>query len=115
MTAYNRVNGPVIARKTSILLNQALKKDWGFQGLVMTDWGGCHSTVNAANHGLDLEMGSHVGGNHSGDFLADPLVKAVEAGQVPMSRIDDMALRNLRVMAWTGQFDPAESARRPSR
>ncbi len=107
MTAYNRVNGQYCS-ENEFLLNQALEKDWGFQGLVMTDWGGCHSTVNAANHGLDLEMGSHVGGNHSGDFLADPLVKAVEAGQVPMSRIDDMALRNLRVMAWTGQFDPAE-------
>jgi beta-glucosidase len=107
MTAYNRVNGQYCS-ENEFLLNQALKKDWGFEGLVMTDWGGCHSTVNAANHGLDLEMGSHVGGNHSGDFLADPLLKAVEAGQVPMSRIDDMALRNLRVMAWSGQFDPAE-------
>jgi beta-glucosidase len=109
MTAYNRVNGQYCS-ENEFLLNQALKKDWGFPGLVMTDWGGCHSTVNAANHGLDLEMGSHVGGNHNGDFLADPLLKVIGDGpnQVPMSRIDDMALRNLRVMAWTGQFDPAE-------
>ena len=109
MAAYNRVNGQFCS-ENDFLLNQVLKKDWGFPGLVMTDWGGCHSTVNAANNGLDLEMGSNVTGNHNNDYLANALLQAVGDGpnQVPMSRIDDMALRNLRVMAATGLFDPAD-------
>jgi beta-glucosidase len=110
MTAYNRVNGQFCS-ENDFLLNQVLKKDWAFQGLAMTDWGGCHSTVDAANHGLDLEMGSNVTGNHNNDFLAAPLLRLVSApdSPVPMSRIDDMVLRNLRVMASTGLFDaPAQ-------
>ncbi len=115
MAAYNRVNGQYCS-ENEFLLNQVLKKDWGFQGLVMTDWGGCHSTVNAANHGLDLEMGSNVGGGanaHNRDFLANPLLQAVtaEKPQVSMSRLDDMVLRNLRVMFATGVFDPPPAAK----
>ena len=73
--------------ENDLLVNQILKKDWGFQGLVMSDWGGVHSTVKAAINGLDLEMGSNVGGaNRSGgnphdrDFFAGALVKAVQEG-----------------------------------
>jgi beta-glucosidase len=107
MTAYNRVNGQYCS-ENDFLLNTVLKKEWGFQGLVMTDWGGCHSTVAAARNGLDLEMGSNVQGNHANDFLAAAkLIPVIGTGesQVPMSRIDDAALRNLRVMAATGLFD----------
>jgi beta-glucosidase len=106
MTAYNRVNGQFCS-ENDFLLNQVLKRDWAFPGLVMTDWGGCHSTIDAANHGLDLEMGSNVTGNHNNDFLAAPLLRLVSApdSPVPISRIDDMVLRNLRVMASTGLFD----------
>ena len=110
MSAYNRVNGQYCS-ENEFLLERALKKDWNFQGLVVSDWGGCHSTVAAANNGLDLEMGTNVGRrleDHIHDFFADPLLKAVTADnpQVPMSKIDDMALRNLRVMFATGVFDP---------
>ena len=64
MTAYNRVNGQFCS-ENEFLLMQVLKKDWDFQGLVMTDWGGCHSTVTAANNGLDIEMGSNIGARQS--------------------------------------------------
>ena len=110
MSAYNRVNGQYCS-ENEFLLSEVLKKDWGFQGLVMTDWSGCHSTVEAANNGLDLEMGSNVGGSHDKDFFAAPLLAAVNAVAVPMSRIDDMVLRNLRVMAFTGNLDPASKRR----
>ncbi len=103
MTAYNRFRGDYCS-ESDLLLNQILKKDWNFQGLVVSDWGGVHSTVKAAMNGLDLEMGSPLPFNRN--FLADPLVEAVKAGQVPLARIDDMALRNLRVMVATGMFDP---------
>jgi len=104
MTAYNRVNGQYCS-ENEFLLTKVLKGDWAFQGLVMTDWGGCHSTVAAANNGLDLEMGSNVGGDHNRDNFAGALLDAVNAGTVPAAKIDDMALRNLRVMAATGNLD----------
>ncbi|HEY4330681.1 MAG TPA: glycoside hydrolase family 3 C-terminal domain-containing protein [Phycisphaerae bacterium] len=106
MSAYNRVNGDYCS-ENDFLLNQVLKKDWAFQGLVMTDWGGAHSTVKAAKNGLDLEMGTNVTGNHNNDFFAAPLLQAVGDGpnKVPLALIDDKALRNLRVMAATGIFD----------
>ena len=114
MAAYNRVNGQYCS-ENDFLLNQVLKQDWGFQGLVMTDWGGCHSTADAANHGLDLEMGSNVGGGpsaHDRDFLANRLMQAVTADNplVSKSRLDDMVLRNLRVMFATGVFDPVPAS-----
>jgi beta-glucosidase len=109
MSAYNRVNGQYCG-ENEFLLTEVLKKDWNFQGLVMTDWGGCHSTVAAANNGLDLEMGSNIGnraGGHDNDYFGTALMKAVTADPptVPMAKIDDMALRNLRVMAFTGLLD----------
>jgi beta-glucosidase len=111
MTGYNRVNGHYCS-ENDFLLNQVLKKDWGFQGIAMTDWGGMHSTVNGANNGTDLEMGSNVTGSHNNDFLANPLLQIMQGENpaVPMNRIDDMALRNLRVMFATGLFDPPPAA-----
>ncbi|HVX86182.1 MAG TPA: glycoside hydrolase family 3 C-terminal domain-containing protein [Phycisphaerae bacterium] len=113
MTAYNRVNGQYCSENHE-LLTDILKHDWQFPGLVMTDWGGAHSTIDCATNGLDLEMGSNVGGSHDNDFLAAKLLAAVNAGQVPMARIDDMALRNLRVMTATGNLDPTPQSLPPA-
>src|SRR5579862_562311 len=55
MASYNLLNG-VYASENDWLQNQVLKKEWGFQGVEMSDWGATHSAANAANHGLDLEM-----------------------------------------------------------
>jgi beta-glucosidase len=55
MSSYNKVNG-WWASENDRLLNQILKDEWGFRGLVVSDWVSTHNTVNAANHGLDLEM-----------------------------------------------------------
>jgi len=56
MCAYNRING-VYSCESPWLLDEVLKKDWGYQGFVMSDWGGTHSTIPAANAGLDQESG----------------------------------------------------------
>ncbi len=80
------------------LLNRVLKKDWGFQGFVLSDWGGTHSTVHAALSGLDQEQPSDI-------YFGDPLKKAVESGQVPMSRLNDMVHRVLREMFANGVID----------
>ena len=97
MCAYNRVNG-VYSCENNYLLNQALKKDWNFQGWVMSDWGATHSTVKAALAGLDQEF-------FENKYFSEPLKKAVENGEVPVSRLDDMVHRILRTMFAFGVID----------
>jgi len=80
------------------LLNQVLKKDWDFKGFVLSDWGGTHSTVHAALAGLDQE-------EPGSQYFGDPLKKAVQDGQVPMSRLDNMVHRILREMFANGVID----------
>jgi beta-glucosidase len=101
MCSYNRVNGDY-ACQNDWLLNQVLKQDWGFKGFVMSDWGATHSTVAAANHGLDQQSG------HEFDkavYFAGALQEAVKTGAVPQSRLDDMAFRVLRAMFAKGVVD----------
>jgi beta-glucosidase len=97
MCSYNRVNG-TYACENDWLLNQVLKKDFHFKGWVLSDWGGTHSTVKAALAGLDQEM--------PGDqYFGAALKQAVQDGQVPMSRLDDMDHRILRSMFAAGVID----------
>ncbi len=97
MCSYNKING-YHASENDHLLNDILKKEWGFKGFVVSDWGATHSTVNAANYGLDLEM-------PKGDNFNASLVTAVKNGQVKESVIDDKVRRILRAMFWLGLFD----------
>ena len=88
--AYNRVNGDYSC-ENSYLLNDVLKKAWGYKGWVMSDWGGTHSTVKAALAGLDQEM-------PTGEHFGDGLKAAVQKGDVPVSRLNDMVHRILRTV-----------------
>jgi beta-glucosidase len=97
MCSYNRVNGDY-ACENSYLLTEVLKKDWHFPGFVVSDWGATHSTVKASAAGLDQEQPAEI-------FYGEPMKKAVEAGQVPMSQIDDHVHRILRSMFATGVVD----------
>ena len=101
MCSYNRVNGSY-ACESAYLLNDVLKKDWGFPGFVMSDWGAVHSTVAAANHGLDQESGSEF---DKSPYFAGALEDAVHTGQVPQARLDDMVRRILRTMFDKGVVD----------
>lgn len=103
MAAYNRFNGQYCGQN-NYLLQQILKKEWGFQGLVVSDWGGVHSTARAAQGGLDLEMGTQ--GDYADYYFAQPYLKALKAGKLSLSDIDDKVRRNLRVMYATHVFDP---------
>ncbi len=98
MSAYNRVNG-VYCGEHPRLLGEVLKSEWGFDGAVISDWGGTHSTVEAALAGLDIEMPGRP--RHLGPRLAE----AVEAGDVPAAALDDHATRVLRLMSRTGVLD----------
>jgi beta-glucosidase len=101
MCSYNRVNG-VYACENSYLLNEVLKKDWGFKGWVMSDWGATHSTVPAANAGLDQESGIPF---DVSDYFGGPLKEAVLNGWVPQARLDDMVRRILHAMFENGVVD----------
>lgn len=101
MCSYNRVNG-VYACESSYLLNEVLKKDWGFKGWVMSDWGATHSTIPAANAGLDQQSGVPF---DLSDYFGPPLKEAVLNGWVPQARLDDMARRVLHAMFEHGVVD----------
>jgi len=97
MCSYNLVNGDY-ACENDYLLNTALKKDFGFQGFVISDWGATHSVAKAAMAGLDMEMPGN-------DHFGEPLKKAVQSGEVPQSRLDNMVHRILRSEFAVGLFD----------
>jgi beta-glucosidase len=101
MCAYNRVNG-FYSCESDYLLNQVLKGDWGYKGWVMSDWGATHSTVPAANNGLDQESGW---GFDVSPYFSGALKEAVELGWVPQSRLDNMVHRILRSMFANGLFE----------
>ena len=98
MSAYNKVNG-YWCSENDFLLNKVLKKEWGFKGAVISDWGGVHHTIEAANNGLDIEMGSS--GPYDQWYFANPLLAAVKTGQVSEKTIDDKVRRILWVMYHT--------------
>jgi beta-glucosidase len=98
MSAYNLINGAHCS-ENEFLLNKILKGEWGFKGLVMSDWGGTHSTVTAAKNGLDLEMGSS--GPFEKWYFADPLFEAVKEGKVSEKTIDEKVHRILWVIYHT--------------
>jgi beta-glucosidase len=103
MCAYNRVNGDYSC-ENDFLLNRVLKRDWAWPGFVMSDWGAVHSTEKAALAGLDQQSGEEMDGQI---FFGQPLREAVEAGRVPVERLDNMVRRILRSMFASGVVDDA--------
>jgi beta-glucosidase len=105
MCSYNLVNG-VHACEDDYLLNQVLKKEWGFQGWVISDWFATHSTVKAAKAGLDQQQPDY-------SFFGAPLKAAVEKGEVPMARLNDMVHRIIRTEFASGIIDYPKPTRVP--
>lgn len=126
MTAYNRVNGTHMSDH-GYLVGDVLKNEWGFDGYVVSDWYGLESTVGAAKAGLDLEMpgvptveprdsdepdrtvdpefrGGIPDATRAGLF-GEPLADAIDRGDVPPERLDDMVARVLGQMARVGLLD----------
>jgi beta-glucosidase len=102
MTAYNKLLGHWCG-ESEYLLTDVLRRQWGFTGFSVSDWGGTHSTVGTAVAGLDLEM-------PEGRFMGKDLLTAVKAGQVH-ERVIDAKVRNiLRVMFKAGLFDETPAA-----
>ncbi len=97
MCSYNKVNGDW-ACENDYLLNKVLKGEWHYPGFVVSDWEATHTAVKAALAGLDQEQPGE-------RFFGKPLEDAVQSGQVPMSRLDDMVHRLLRSMFAAGVID----------
>ncbi len=89
MSAYNKVNGWWCG-ENDILLNRILRDEWGFAGMVISDWGGTHSTVNAIKNGLNVEMPDK-------KYLGQALLDSVKAGLVSEELIDRRVKEILRV------------------
>ena len=102
MAAYNKVDGTYSSENTH-LLKDILKDEWGFEGFVVSDWRATHSTVAAANNGLDMEM-------PTGEFFGAKLSEAVKAGQVSEETLNDKVRRILRMMMRFGFFDRPPAA-----
>ncbi len=101
MSSYNRVNSVYVGDHRE-LLQDILKHEWGFDGIVMSDWFGTKSTVDAANNGLDLEMPGPP------RWRGDQLLAAAEAGEVDMAAVDDSVRRMLRIIERSGAFEHPE-------
>ena len=97
MCSYNLLSDSH-ACESDYLLNTVLKQDWAFPGFVMSDWDATHSTVNAAVNGLDQEQPENI-------YFGATLKQAVQSGQVPQSRLDNMVHRILRAMIADGLLD----------
>jgi beta-glucosidase len=95
MTAYNKVNG-VYCGEQADLIGGVLRREWGFDGLVMSDWFGTHSTVPAALAGLDVEMPG------PSAWLGPTLAAAVREGQIDESVVDGQVRHVLRLMGRVG-------------
>ena len=98
MDAYNLVNGVYMTANIR-LNNEILKKEWGFDGIVMSDWGATHDGVAAANGGLDLEMPSPLFMNR------ETLLPALKDARISIETIDDKVRRILRKAIEFGFFD----------
>ena len=94
MAAYNLFRGQHCC-ENDYLLNRVLKGEWGFQGAVMSDWGGVHHTNLAATNGLDMEMGTSRA--YHDYYLADPYLAGLKSGRFPVSALDDKVRRDLYV------------------
>jgi beta-glucosidase len=88
----------------SILLNKILKQDWQFDGVVISDWGGCHNTEEAITNGLDLEFGTWTDGLKMGQtnaydnyHLAQAYKKLIQEGKYTTKELDEKVRRVLRL------------------
>ncbi|GAA4498111.1 glycoside hydrolase family 3 C-terminal domain-containing protein [Hymenobacter ginsengisoli] len=131
MGSYNKFRG-TYATENAYLMNTILKGEWGFKGLVMSDWGSVHDTQEALRNGTDLEMGTDLSLMYSSVdqsqatasastaaakpvrsyydrfFLADPALEAIKKDPTLLPVLDDKVRRILRVMYATHQLGPAK-------
>lgn len=104
MGSYNKYKGEHCCHN-QYLLNDLLKRDWGFDGVVVSDWGGVHDTKEAIFNGLDMEFGSWTNGLNWGQsnaydnyYLAHPYLNLIKKGEVTEKELNDKVRRILRLV-----------------
>ena len=104
MAAYNLYNNEHLC-SNEVLLDKILRGEWGFDGVVISDWGGVHNTLQTAKHGVDLEYGSWTDGLTMGKtnaydsyFLANPYKEAIRKGEIGTEELDARVKRILRLI-----------------
>lgn len=95
MGAYNKFRGDYLC-ENDYMLNKILRDEWGFEGIVVSDWAAVHTSVKSLKNGLDIEMGTPKPFNEF--FLADPLIAAAKAGEISEKEIDKHVKRILNVL-----------------
>lgn len=107
MGAYNLYKGQH-ACHNQYLLNDILRGEWNFDGVVVSDWGGVYDTEQSAYNGLDMEFGTGTNGLTEGlinaynaYFLADPYLEKLKSGKIPMKTVDDKVRNILRLVLRT--------------
>lgn len=125
MGSYNKYKNQFCSHNDT-LINHILKGEWGFDGVMITDWGSAHDTYQAAMYGLDMEMGSWTNGltwgvssAYDNYYMAEPLKRKIKDGEIPESVLDDKIRRILRLSFRTnmnrfrpyGSFQTEEHAR----
>ncbi len=95
MGAYNKFRGDYLC-ENDLMLNKILRDQWGFKGIVVSDWAAVHTTVKSLENGLDIEMGTPKPFNEF--FLADKLIEAAKAGEISEEEINKHVKRILRVL-----------------
>ena len=95
MTSYNRLNG-TYANENAHLLLDILRKEWGYEGVVVTDWAGCNSRVEGLKCGNELEMPAC-------KYGADDICEAVQKGEIPEALLDESVERILELIAFSDQ------------
>jgi len=103
MGAYNQFRGQHACHNE--ILNDILKNQWQWDGVVVSDWNGTHNTIEAATNGLDIEMGTWTDGMaktknqaYSEYYLANPFIKALKVGDIDESYLNEKVRRILRLM-----------------
>jgi beta-glucosidase len=122
MSAYNKLNGTYCA-ENPFLLKDTLRKQWGFKGFVVSDWGSTYSTAATVNAGMDLEMPggepmkewlitpkTQAAGNGAGWLVPEKVLPEISSGKISTSTIDDNVASILRVIFVSGQFDKPHAA-----
>jgi len=111
MGAYNKLRGTHCCHH-DYLLNEILRREWGFEGITVSDWGGVHDTKEALMNGLDIEMS--VTNDFDAYYMADPLVKMIENGEIDkktaLEKIDEKVHHILNVMNHLHMLDGERSA-----
>lgn len=103
MSAYNKLNGEYCSQNR-YLLGSVLRGEWGYDGMIVSDWTGVHNTYETATGPLDIEMG--VTANFNEYYFADPLKELIEKGEIPESVVDEKVRNILRLMLRLNMLEP---------